>query len=130
MKAGNAPLPPLWKERGKSLLLRRHRMQPGDQVVEVAVGHMGVVAKAHRRLEVVAVLVDAGGDHSLDLGVGPGADALALARRDVARHRIAPGPGEFEAADAELVGEFAPARPHRRMALHAVADGGEVEALL
>src|SRR5450759_5066039 len=117
MKAGNAPLPPLWKERGKSLLLRRHRMQPGDQVVEVAVGHVGVVAKAHRRLEVVAVLVDTGGDHRLDLGVGPGADALGLARGDIARHRLAPGPRKLEAAGTELGRKFAPTRSHRRMAV-------------
>src|SRR5664279_824700 len=127
MKAGNTPLPPLWKERVKPLFLRRHRAQIGHDGVEVAGGHPGVILEAHRRLELAAVLADAGGDRGLDLRVGPGADAL---RGDVARHRLAPRPRKLETAGAELAGELAPARTHRRMALHAMADGGEVEAVL
>ena len=68
----------------------------------------------------------------LDLGVGPVADAGGLARGDVARLHHAPRPGEFGAALAQRAGEIP--RPaaglERRVALHAVADGGEIEAAL
>src|SRR6185312_8838355 len=76
----------------------------------------------------VAVLVYALGDGALDLGVGPAADALGLARGDVARHRGAPRAGEFAAAGAHGVLEIHFAVDQRGVAFHAVTDGGEIEA--
>src|SRR5450759_3080443 len=80
--------------------------------------------------ELAAVLTDPCRDGTLDLGVGPRPDALGLALGDVARHRHAPRSLELEAAGAEPSLELADALLHRRMAFHAVGDGGEVEAVL
>ena len=44
---------------GEGSILGRQRAQPGDDVAEIGVGHVGVIAEAHRRLEMVDVLVDA-----------------------------------------------------------------------
>src|SRR5262249_10497162 len=92
--------------------------------------HAGVIGKAHRRLELGAVLADALGDRALDLRIGPVADALGLARRDVARHRHAPRPLELKSALAEIADEILALLPERRVAFHAMRDGGEIEAAL
>src|SRR4029079_4357541 len=81
-------------------------------------------------LELAAVLAGAGRNRALDLIVGPGADALGFTRGDVARHRYAPWPGEFETAGAKLGREFAAALPHRRVAFHAVRNRHKIKALL
>src|SRR6185437_4181148 len=90
----------------------------------------GVILKAHRRLELAAVPADARGDGALNLVVGPGADAFGLARRDVARGRDAPGPGEVETAGAQTRVPLTHALLHRRMAFHAMRDGRKVKAFL
>src|SRR5271166_137967 len=100
MKAASFSLSAFLQGEGEAcgLLYRRHRAQIGHDGVEVGRSDRGVVMEAHRRLEVLALPVDAGGDGFLDLAVGPSADALGLARGDVARRRHAPGAGEIEAA--------------------------------
>src|SRR5665811_132011 len=105
-------------------------MQIGHHGIEVFGSQRGIVMEAHRRLELAAVLADPCRDGTLDLGVGPRPDALGLALGDVARHRHAPRSLELEVAGAEPGLELADALLHRRMAFHAVGDGGEVEAVL
>ena len=58
------------------------------------------------------------------------ADALGLARGDVARDRHAPRPREVAATFGQRILEIDVALVHRRMAFHAMADSGEVEAAL
>src|SRR5947209_6718505 len=103
-------------------VLGRDGPQIGDDGVEVGVGHLGIVLKAHRALERRAVLPLALGNRGLDLGVGPVAKACGLARGDVARAHDAPGTREITAALAERACEIdAPAaRLERRVALHAM----------
>src|SRR6185437_7116254 len=108
------------------LLLWRHRAHPGDDVVKIGIGHMGVIPKAHRPIELLAVLVDALGDGALDLGVGPTADPFGLARSNIARHRNTPRTGKLLAAGAHLA-QHQLALFARGMTLHAVADSGEIE---
>src|SRR4051812_8039845 len=106
----------------KGSLLCRHRADISHHRVEVVSRHRCVIVVAHRRLELAAILGNAGGDGALDVGVGPGTYALGRAGCDVARGRDAPRSGEVEASGAELAVEFASARTHRRVALHAVRD--------
>src|SRR3981081_1903437 len=116
----------------KRLLLRRHRAQIGHDSINVAVGHLGVIGKAHRRLELGAVLADALGDGALDVRIAPIAEALLLARRDVARDRYAPRTLELAPtlADGILEIDARSGRPERRVAFHAMADGREIEPAL
>src|SRR5438067_12040514 len=104
---------------------RGKRPQVGDDRAEIRVGHPRVPVIAHRWSQLGAVLAHALGDRALDLIVSPSADAIRLVRRDVARHARAPGALEALTARAERVLEVAVAVHHRRMALHAVADGDE-----
>src|SRR6185437_13545159 len=85
---------------------------------------------SHRRLEFIALTVDASRDRTLDLVIGPGADTLRLALRDVTRHRDPPRTREFKAACAEPGRELASSRTHRGMALHAVCHGREILSFL
>jgi len=55
-----------------------------EKGVDIAIGHLGIIGKAHRRLELGAVLAYALGDGALDIGVAPVAQALLFARRDIA----------------------------------------------
>src|SRR3954470_11342217 len=61
-----------------TLFLRRQRPHIGDDGIEIGIRHVSVVLVAHRALERRAVLPLALGDRSLDLGVGPVADARGL----------------------------------------------------
>src|SRR6266581_1166380 len=106
------------------------RAQVDHDRIEIIRSERRIITVAHRRLQLTAVAADAFGDRALDLIVGPAADALFLARGDIARNRDAPRPGKFEAASAEPGRELAPARTHGCVALHAVRDGDKVEALL
>jgi putative Holliday junction resolvase len=85
--------------RGKPLE-RRQAPQVGDEGVQVALLHVGVVVDAHGRQQVAAVGAHAGPDHRLDLLVAPVAE---IRRRDVRRDRFTPGAGEDEAARARFV---------------------------
>src|SRR5262249_51218120 len=127
---GRLPLTlPLRGRTKRRLLLRRHGAQIGDHGVEVFRRHLGIERVAHRRLELAAVARDALGNGALDLLVAPGAQALLLVPGDVARHRNAPRTLHLEAARARA-GEIPSLRTHRRVALHAMSDGDEIEAAL
>src|ERR1044071_8048829 len=116
---------------GPALVLGRNGPQVGYDRVEVGIGHIGVILESHRSLERRAVAALAPGDRGLDLGVGPVAKPRGLARGDVARVGDAPGPREFAATLAERSREVrTAARRERRVALHAMADGDEIEAHL
>src|SRR5436190_13193863 len=114
------------KARTRSSLAGRDASQVGDDRAQVRVGHRRVPVEAHRRTHLRAVLAHALGDGALDLVVAPRTDADLLVRRDVARHGDAKGSLELLAAGAERVLEVAMAVDHRRVAFHAVADGGGV----
>src|SRR5262249_29109148 len=60
--------------------------------------------------------------------VAPGTDALGLARRDIARSGNSPRTAEFKAAGAKAA-PLALALLQRRMALHAMRNGDQIEAL-
>src|SRR5947208_2330191 len=66
-------------------------------------------------------------DGALDLVVAPRADALVLVRRDVARDRHAPLALELGAALAQTLREIVALADLRRMTLHAMRDGREIE---
>src|SRR5271165_4337673 len=80
-KAGNAAAPTRCRKarRGYSmfgsvderLFFWRQGPQPGDHIVEIAIGHLGIIGIAHRRLELRAVDVEPLRDRALDVGVAP-----------------------------------------------------------
>src|SRR5580704_311301 len=71
----------------------------------------------------MAVLVDAGADGALDLGVGPLAESLLGIGRDVLGDAQPRWPVELRAARAQQRCELPPViRAHRRMAFHAMAE--------
>lgn len=65
--------------RASSLLLGRQRAHPRNEVVNVGIGHVGIVGKAHWRIEFVSVFIDALGDRTFDLRVAPCPDSFCLA---------------------------------------------------
>src|ERR1700716_808402 len=102
-------------------LLRRQRAQVGNDGVDVPVGHFSVVGVAHRRLEPGAVLAHALADGAPDVGVAPVAEALVLARRDIAGDRYAPRSLELASALADRILEIdaRAGRSERRVAFQA-----------
>src|SRR5215831_11846684 len=126
MKAGNL----LSGRRNKRLVQRRHRPQISHDGIKVVRCQRCVILIAHRRLELAAVLADAGRNCALDFVIGPGTDTLGLARGDIARHGDAPWAVEFEAAGAQSGVPAAYTLLHRRVALHAMGYGDEIESLL
>src|SRR5216683_7959308 len=71
----------------------------------------------------MAILVDAGADGALDLGVGPFAEPVLGIGRDVLRNAQPPRSIELHAARAQERRELmAVIRSHRRVAFHAVAE--------
>src|SRR5262249_61869658 len=84
----------------------------------------------HRRLERAAVAADPLRQRALDLVVVPLADAGGRMRRDVRRARRAPRVLEFISSPAPPVHVVLRAVGSAGMTLHAVRDGGEVEATL
>src|SRR5256886_15879643 len=95
------------KACARSSLAGRDASQVGDDRAQVRVGHRRVPVEARRRTHFRAVLAHALGDGALDLVVAPRTDADLLVRRDVARHRDAPGAFALLAARAERVLEVA-----------------------
>src|ERR1019366_2666505 len=117
------------RRRGRPSFPRRQRPQPGDDVVEIAVGHFGIEAETHRRLELAAVLVDTLRYRTLDLGIGPATQPSGLAGGQVPRDRNAPGALEFTPALAEQAEIMTPAGL-RRVTFHAMGDGRKIESVL
>src|SRR4051794_22401533 len=68
----------------RDLFDRWNGAHPGDDGVEVLLGHPAeITLPRHRLLEHAAVAADTFGQHALEFGVGPCADALLLVRGDV-----------------------------------------------
>src|SRR5215472_14483687 len=116
--------------RSCSSFLRGYGPQISNEIVKVTIGHGRIKWEAHRRLKLGPVFALAPRDGALDLRIGPGANALLLVRGDVARHRHTKGPFELLAALTEIVHEVMPVIDHRRVALHAMRDGRDIEAAL
>src|SRR5262245_17666425 len=109
----------------------RNGAHPGDDSVDVVVGHLAEIDLArHRQLERAAVAADALRQRALDLRVAPRADARRLVRRDVAGNDLSERTLEYVSALAVPVDVVLRAVRPPRMAFHAVGDGGEIETAL
>ncbi len=110
---------------------RRDGPHPSHQRVEIVGRHLAVVdVPRHRQVERAAVAIDALGQRRLELGIGPGADALLPVRGDVARRHLAERTLENVAAFALPGLVVLRAVRTARMAFHAMRDGGEIETAL